>query len=189
MAGLGLEPTSPSSREEIAGALNHSATTICWEMELNNRIYINLRLATTPKELEIHHGNFLWVSDSLSLPLIQKLLTDVYYQFSSKNSPLFSPSWMKKNFFQKLLSRFLCSKKLENMNLAHFGPGSRPISDNFFFVWKVFLIDFLSKMKSQKGSLGFRIILKWWFLVYSEEIFENNSRVQPTESKILWLYC
>ena len=64
------------------------------------------------------------------------------------------------------------------MNLAHFGPGSRPISDNFFFVWKVFLIDFLSKMKSQKGSLGFRMILKWCFLVYSEEIFENNSRVQ-----------
>ena len=29
LAGLGLEPTSPSSREEIAGALNHSATMIC----------------------------------------------------------------------------------------------------------------------------------------------------------------
>ena len=59
LARLGLEPTSPSSQEEIAGALNHSTTTICLEMELNNRIYINLRLATTPKELEIHHGNFL----------------------------------------------------------------------------------------------------------------------------------
>ena len=176
---VGLELTSPCSREEIVGALDHSATMTCWKIELNNRIYNNLKLATTPKELEIHHGNFLWVSDSLSLPLIQKLLTDVYYQFSSKNSPLFSPSWVK-IFFQKFLSRFLCSKKLENMNLAHFGPGSRPISDNFFFVWKVFLIDFLSKMKSQKGSLGFRTILKWWFLVYSEEIFENNSRVLCT---------
>ena len=138
-------------------------------------------MATTQKELEIHHGNFLWVSDSLSLPLIQKLLTDVYYQFSSKNSHLFSPSWVK-NFFSKFFvknldSRFSCSKKLENMNFAHFGPGSRPTFDNFFLVWKVFLIDFLSKMKSQKGSLGFRTILKWWFLVYSEEIFENNSRV------------
>ena len=77
------------------------ATMTCWEIELNNRIYINLKLATTPKELEIHHGNFLWVSDSLSLPLIQKLLTDVYYQFSSKNSPLFSPSWVK-IFFSKI---------------------------------------------------------------------------------------
>ena len=90
---------------------------------------------------------------------------------------LFFPFMSKDFFFQNFLSRFLCSKKLENMNLPHFGPGSRPISDNFFFVWKVFLIDFLSKMKSQKGSLGFRMILKWWFLVYSEEIFENNSRV------------
>ena len=100
LAGLQLEPTSPCSREEIARALDHSATTTCWELELNNRIYNNLKLATTPKELEIHHGNFLWVSDSLSLPLIQKLLTDVYYQFSSKNSPLFSPWWVKK-FFSK----------------------------------------------------------------------------------------
>ena len=100
LMGLGLEPTSPCSWEEIAGALDHSTTTTCWEIELNNRIYNNLKLATTPKELEIHHGNFLWVSDSLSLPLIQKLLTDVYYQFSSKNSPLFSPSWVK-IFFSK----------------------------------------------------------------------------------------
>ena len=97
---LGLEPTSPYSREEITGALDHSATMTCWEIELNNRIYNYLKLPTTPKKLEIHHGNFLWVSDSLSLPLIQKLLTDVYYQFSSKNSPLFSPSWVK-IFFSK----------------------------------------------------------------------------------------
>ena len=100
LAGVGLEPTSPFSRDEIAGALDHSATMTCWELELNNRIYNNLKLAKTPKELEIHHGNFLWVNDSLSLPLIQKLLTDVYYQFSSKNSPLFSPWWVKK-FFSK----------------------------------------------------------------------------------------
>ena len=100
LAGLGLKPTSPSSWEDFARALDHSATTTCWEIELNNRIYIDLKLTTTQKELEIHHGNFLWVSDSLSLPLIQKLLTDVYYQFSSKNSPLFSPSWVK-IFFSK----------------------------------------------------------------------------------------
>ena len=49
MDGLGLEPTSPSSRKEIALTLNHSATTTCSEMELNNRIYINSTLATTPK--------------------------------------------------------------------------------------------------------------------------------------------
>ena len=74
------------------------------------------------------------------------------------------------------------------MNLAHFGPGSRPISDNFFFVWKVFLIDFLSKLKSQKGSLGFRMILKWWFLVYFEEIFENNIRVQGKQN-FMFTFC
>ena len=90
------------SQEEIAGALDHSATMTFWDLELNNRIYnSNLKLATTPKELEIHHGNFLWVSDSLSLPLIQELLSDVYYQFSSKNWPLFSPWWVKK-FFSKI---------------------------------------------------------------------------------------
>ena len=72
------------------------------------------------------------------------------------------------------------------MNFAHFGPGSRPTFDNFFLVWKVFLIDFLSKMKSQKGWLGFRMILKWWFLVYFEEIFENNSRVGSRSSNITY---
>ena len=43
LTGLGPEPTSPCSWEEIAGALNHSATTTCWEIELNNRIYIDLK--------------------------------------------------------------------------------------------------------------------------------------------------
>ena len=147
--GLGLKPTSPCSREEIARALDHSATTTCWELELNNRIYNNLKLATTPKELEIHHGNFLWVSDSLSLPLIQKLLTDVYYQFSSKNSPLFSPSWVK-IFFQNFLSRFLCSKKLENMNLAHFAQVQDPFLTIFSLYGKSFSLIFLAKWSPKK---------------------------------------
>ena len=107
LAGQGLEPTSPCSREEFARALDHPATMTCWEMKLNNRIYINLILARTPKELEIHPGNFLWVSDSLSLPLIQKLLTDVYYQFSSKNSPLFSPSWVNIFFSKNFVKIFM----------------------------------------------------------------------------------
>ena len=86
------EPISPCSREEIAGALDHSATTTCWEIELNNRIYINLKLATTQKELEIHHGNFLWVSDSLSLPLIQNLLTVFIKKMSEFHSHYRPPS-------------------------------------------------------------------------------------------------
>ena len=39
---------------------------------------------------------------------------------------------MRKNFFQKLLSRFLCSKKLESMNFAHFGPGTMLKFDIFY---------------------------------------------------------
>ena len=75
------------------------------------------------------------------------------------------------------------------MKFVHFGPGSRPTFENFFLVWKVFLIDFLSKMKSQKGSLGFRTILRWWFLVYSEEIFKNNSRVPFPHIMAVHMVC
>ena len=63
LARLGLEPTSPCSPEKIAGALDHSTTTTCWEIKLNNRIYNYLKLATTPKELKIHQSSWkLFVS-------------------------------------------------------------------------------------------------------------------------------
>ena len=53
LAGLGLEPTSPSSREEFAGALDHSATMTCSEIKLNKRIFINLKLAHARPGLEV----------------------------------------------------------------------------------------------------------------------------------------
>ena len=46
---------------------------------------------------------------------------------------------------------FLYYKKMNIFNFWNFEQGSRPISDIFYFLWEVFLSDFLSKMKSQKA--------------------------------------
>ena len=78
------------------------------------------------------------------------LLSDLFGQKFFTNTYSRLLCLMSKKKFQNFLSRFLCSKKLENMNLAHFGPGSRqdPLL-TIFLVWKLFLINILSKMKSQ----------------------------------------
>ena len=55
---------------------------ICWKMELNNRFYINLRLATTPKELRVCH----WYRSFLLMFTIsfhQKIHS--FFLFMSKN--------------------------------------------------------------------------------------------------------
>ena len=82
-------------------------------------------------------------------------------RFHQKNLHFF-PSCLLKFFFQKFSSRFLFSKKMDDIIFFNLESSSRPIPDIFYFLWEVFLIDFLSKMESQKAWNSFGTILNWW---------------------------
>ena len=82
-------------------------------------------------------------------------------RFHQKNLPFFPPCLLK-FFFQKFSSRFLYSKKMYYIIFFNLESSSRPIPDIFYFLWEVFLIDFLSKMEPQKAWNSFGTILNWW---------------------------
>ena len=82
-------------------------------------------------------------------------------RFHQKNLHFF-PSCLLKNFFQKFSSRFLFSKKMDDIIFFNLESSSRPIPDIFYILWEVFLIDFLSKMEPQKAWNSFGTILNWW---------------------------
>ena len=83
-------------------------------------------------------------------------------RFHQKNLHFFPPCLLKIIFFQKFSSRFLFSKKMDDIIFFNLESSSRPIPDIFYFLWEVFLIDFLSKMESQKAWNSFGTILNWW---------------------------
>ena len=90
-----------------------------------------------------------------SLPLMFTFI------FQWKSFHLFPPPLVKK-FFEKFSPRFLFSKSMADIIFFNSESSSRPIPDIFYFIWEVFLIDFLSKMESQKAWNSFGMILNWW---------------------------
>ena len=82
-------------------------------------------------------------------------------RFHQKNLPFFPPCLLK-FFFQKFSPSFLYSKKMDDVIFFNLESSSRPIPDIFYFLWEVFLIDFLSKMEPQKAWNSFGTILNWW---------------------------
>ena len=81
----------------------------------------------------------------------------------SDNFSLFPYFWKKSKILKKL-SRFLYSKKMENIIFFNSESLLRHIPDIFYLLWEVFLIDFLSKMESQKAWNSFGTNSKWWIL-------------------------
>ena len=81
--------------------------------------------------------------------------------FQWKSFHLFPPPVVK-IFFEKFSPRFLYSKKMDFIIFFNSESSSRLIPDIFYFLWEVFLIDFLSKMEAQKAWNSFGMILNWW---------------------------
>ena len=63
------------------------------------------------------------------------------------------------------------------MNFLHFGSCSSPVPDFFYFLWEVFLIDFLSKTEFHIGSLkrlwsDFKVMVLFCWSFEVESSFE-----------------
>ena len=103
-----------------------------------------------------------WVPMSYSLPLNLKVPTDVYFDIPLKKSApllLFQPQ----ERFEKFLPRFFNIKKMAKIIFFNLESTLIIILEIFYFLWEVFLINFLSKMKSQMAWKGFGVISKWSF--------------------------
>ena len=85
---------------------------------------------------------------SYSLPLNLKVPTDVYFDIPLKKSaPLLL--FQTQERFENFLPRFLNVKKVDDIIFFNLESTLRHILGIFYFLWEVFLINFLSKMKSQ----------------------------------------
>ena len=103
-----------------------------------------------------------WVPMSYSLPLNLKTPTDVYFDIPLKKSaPLLL--FQTQERFQKFLPRFFNIKKMDDIIFFNLESTLILILEIFYFLWEVFLINFLSKMKSQMAWKGFGVISKWSF--------------------------
>ena len=85
---------------------------------------------------------------SYNLPLNLKTPTDVYFDIPLKKSaPLLL--FQTQERFQKFLPRFFIIKKMDDVIFFNLESTLIIILDFFYFLWEVFLINFLSKMKPQ----------------------------------------
>ena len=100
---------------------------------------------------------------------------DFYYNFLSyfwcyitisSEKTFYSSLFQTHKTFEFFFSTFSKSKKWTTSFFYNLESSSRPISDFFFFIWEVFLIDFRSKMKSQKAWKGFGVISKQLFFTH-----------------------
>ena len=85
--------------------------------------------------------------------------------FHQKNRPISAPQKIE-IFFKKFSPSFFIVKKMDDVIFFNLESSSRLITDIFCFVWEVFLIDFLSKMKSQMAWKGLKRILSDQILVF-----------------------
>ena len=107
-----------------------------------------------------HQCNFP-VQSGTGLYMLYRVNLGCLLWFLSKNGSESGRFWGWEDF-EKFLPRFLFSKKMADMIFFNLESSSRCIPDIFYFLWEVFLTDFLSKMEPQKAWNSFGTILNWW---------------------------